>query len=405
MFRLIIKSAFASLFKRKLRTFLVIFMIASSLWGLLVMQGVYDGMTKQMINNAIRSDSSELSIFPKDFRIQRDIKLQIASQKNIQELLDNEQNVKSYISRVITSGLVATAKYSKNASIYGIDLKEEKQHALLDQYMQKGEFSFGKKAKGAIIGFKLAEKLKLKVGKKIILSAQDINNEVSSVSLKIKGIIKTNNMGLDQSGVFIDKQRAKKFLSLKNVNQISITLNDYTKVDILKNKIKKEFKDVEVFDWGELYPALLQTRDIVESFTYISYIIVFFTATIGIFGVVLVSVLERLREFGVLRAIGTRFRVIVAMIFFESFFIGVLGLIFGVVIGSGTLYYFSIYGLDLSSFSDALDGLGMDSIAYASIKLDYFVTATIAVFSATFLSILLPLKILKKSKPIEVING
>ena len=120
---------------------------------------------------------------------------------------------------------------------------------------------------------------------------------------------------------------------------------------------------------------------------------------------VLVSVLERLREFGVLRAIGTRFRVIVAMIFFESFFIGILGLIFGVTIGSGTLYYFSVYGLDLSSFSDALDGLGMDSIAYASIKLEYFVTATIAVFSATFLSILLPLKILKKSKPIEVING
>jgi len=405
MFRLIIKSALASLFKRKLRTFLVIFMIASSLWGLLVMQGIYDGMTKQMINNAIRSDSSELCIFPKDFRIQKDIKLQISSQKNIQKLLNNDQNVKSYISRVITSGLVATAKYSKNASIYGIDLKKEKQHALLDQYMQKGEFSFGKKAKGAIIGFKLAEKLKLKVGKKIILSAQDVNNEVSSISLKVKGIIKTNNMALDQSGVFIDKQRAKKFLSLKNVNQISITLNDYTKVDILKNKIKKEFKDVEVFDWGELYPALLQTRDIVESFTYISYIIVFFTATIGIFGVVLVSVLERLREFGVLRAIGTRFRVIVAMIFFESFFIGILGLIFGVVIGSGTLYYFSIYGLDLSSFSDALDGLGMDSIAYASIKLEYFVTATIAVFSATFLSILLPLKILKKSKPIEVING
>jgi len=405
MYRLIIKSALASLLKRKLRTFLVIFMIASSLWGLMLMQGVYDGMTQQMIQNAIRSDSSQISIFPKDFRNQKEIQLQLSDEKKIYELLDKENNVKSYISRITTSGLIATAKYSKNASIFGIDAKDEIAHANLDKYIKEGSFSFGKKDRGAVIGFKLAKKLKVKLGKKIILSAQDVNNEVSSVSLKVTGIIKTNNMALDQSGVFIDKGKAKKFLGVKNVNQIAIMLHDYEKADSLKAVLKKEFTHTETYDWGELYPALLQSEEIMKSFSYISYTIVFFTATVGIFGVVLVSVLERLREFGVLRAIGTRFRVIVAMVFFESFFIGLLGLILGTIIGGGTLYYFSIYGLDLSSFSDALDEFGMDAITYALIKTEYFITAFIAVFSATFLSILIPLRVLKKSKPIEVING
>jgi len=405
MYKLIIKSAFASLMKRKVRTFLVIFMIASSLWGLLLMQGIYDGMTQQMINNAIRSDSSQLSIFAKNFRSQKDISLYIKSSKQIEEFLINEPNVKSFISRIVTSGLVATAKYSKNTSIYGIDVKDETTHASLDGYIKQGEFNFGKKNRGAIIGFQLAKKLKVGIGKKIILSAQNIDNQVASISLKVTGIIKTNNMALDEGGIFINKERAKIFLGLKSVNQISIMLNDYSKVDMLKAKLKTTFNDIEVFDWGELYPALLQTEQIMKSFSYISYIIVFFTATIGIFGVVLVSVLERLREFGVLRAIGTKFKIIVAMVFFESFFIGIVGLFLGSLIGGGTLYYFSLYGLDLSNFSDALDEFGMDAITYAVIKLEYFITAFIAVFSATFLSILVPLRVLKKSKPIEVING
>ncbi len=405
MYKLIIKSAFASLMKRKVRTFLVIFMIASSLWGLLLMQGIYDGMTQQMINNAIRSDSSQLSIFAKNFRSQKDISLYIKSSKQIEEFLINEPNVKSFISRIVTSGLVATAKYSKNTSIYGIDVKDEIAHASLDGYIKQGEFNFGKKNRGAIIGFQLAKKLKVGIGKKIILSAQSIDNEVASISLKVTGIIKTNNMALDEGGIFINKEKAKIFLGLKSVNQISIMLNDYSKVDMLKTKLKTTFNDIEVFDWGELYPALLQTEQIMKSFSYISYVIVFFTATIGIFGVVLVSVLERLREFGVLRAIGTKFKIIVAMVFFESFFIGIIGLFLGSLIGGGTLYYFSLYGLDLSNFSDALDEFGMDAITYAVIKLEYFITAFIAVFSATFLSILVPLRVLKKSKPIEVING
>ncbi len=141
------------------------------------------------------------------------------------------------------------------------------------------------------------------------------------------------------------------------------------------------------------------------AFSYISYIIVFFTATVGIFGVVLVSVLERLREFGILRAIGTKFRTIVAMVFFESFIIGIIGFLIGSLAGGLTLYYFSVNGLDLSSFSDALDEFGLDAITYAIIKTEYFTTALIAVFTATFLSILIPLRVLKKSKPIEVING
>lgn len=405
MYRLIIKSAFSSLLRRKTRTILVIFMISIALWGLFFMQGIYDGMIQQMINNAIRSDSSHISLFAKDYRAQKDIKLEIKNQKQIDELLDSDKNVKSHISRVLSDALVATARYSKNAFVYGVDLNKEKTHAQLDKYLKEGSYEFGEKANGAIIGFQLARKLKVGIGKKIILSAQNSSNEVSSISLKIKGIIKTNNMSLDESAVFIDIKKAQSFLDIKGVTQIALILKDYSKQTIIKEKLQTDFKNIEVYNWGELYPALLQTQDMMVTFNYISYIIIFCTATIGIFGVILVSVLERIREFGILRAIGTKFRTIAVMILIESSFIGFIGFILGTIFGVSTLYYFKIYGLDLSAFSSALDEFGMDAITYAVLKPDYFFTGFIAVFCATFLSILIPLRVLKKSKPIEVIHG
>lgn len=405
MYKLIVKSAFASLLRRKLRTFLVILMISTSLWGLLFMQSYYDGMVYQMINNTVRSDCGEVSVFAKDFRQNRDIKQHIKNEKEILEFLKNDENIKSYISRVQSDALVATARYSKNSIVYGVDIEKEKIQGEIDRYIKEGEFGFGAKNRGAIIGYQLAKKLKVKVGKKIIISAQSIDNEVSSISLKVSGIIKTNNMLFDERAIFIDKKKAQKFLGFKGVNQISFMLNDYSKVELFKTKLKNSFKDLEVYDWGELYPALLQTKDMMAIYNYINYFIVFLTAAIGIFGVVLVSVLERLREFGILRAVGTRFKTIAAMIFFESFFIGFIGFILGSILGGLSLYYFSVYGIDLSSFEAALDEFGIDAIVYAIIDIDYFLTAFFAVFCATFLSVLIPLRVLKRSKPVEVING
>ncbi len=404
MFNLIIKTALLSLLRRKIRTFLVIFMIAISLWALLFMQGIYEGMYKQMIDNAIKSDCGHISIYAKGFKQEKSIDLQIKNIKAIEQELRNNHEIKSYVKRIQSSGLIATASYSNSAQIYGIDLKEEDIHSQLNRYIIDGQYDFGKKYRGAIVGFQLAKKLKLKIGKKIILSSQNINNEVNSISLKITGIIKTSNMPIDKMGVFIDIKKAKKFFGMDGVSQVSIIFQNYTSVKTYQDILENKFTTLEIFRWDELYPALLQGQVMMEQFSLISYLVVFFTATIGIFGVILVSVLERLREFGILRAIGTKFSIIACIIFFESFFIGLVGFIIGSILGGVTLYYFNIYGLDLSAYSNALDEFGMDAVTYAVIKVEYFIMAFASVAIAMVLSILLPLRILKKSKPTEMLS-
>lgn len=405
MYETIFKIAWASLARRYTRSVLLVLMIAVSLWGLLFMEGIYDGMTEQMISNAIRSDSGHISLLGKGYRLDPDLSRWIRDTAELDSFLSEDARVKSFVSRLKQDGLVATAHYSRGVSLLGVDLAAEEKHGHLAGYLHQGNFDFGKKGRGAIIGFKLADKLQVRIGSKIIVSAQDGLGEVSATPLKISGILKTNNMALDENAVFLSEEQIRKLLAVEGgICQIAVIVHDETLIPELQQDLNKKFSGLDVLRWDELYPALLQSRVMMEGFNLVTNILIFCVAALGIFGVMLVSVLERLREFGIMLAIGTRFSEIRNIIFAESFVLGFIGFALGALSGFGTLYYFKKYGLDLSVFSDAFEEFGMDAVTYAVIRPGYFVTALVAVTIATFLSVVIPLRVLKKSKPIESIN-
>jgi ABC-type lipoprotein release transport system permease subunit len=405
MYRLTGKIAWASLVRRSTRSVLVVMMIAVSLWGLFFMEGIYDGMTEQMINNAIRSDSGHISLFGEGYRLDPDLSRQVDDVAVVDSLLARDSRVLSYVKRLKQDGLVATAHYSRGVAIFGVDLAAEEKHGRLKGYLSRGEFSFGKKGRGAIIGFKLADKLQVRIGSKIVLSAQDSHGEVSAAPLKVRGILKTNNMALDENAVFIGDKKARKLLAMDDgVSQVGVILHDEAQIAGLQQDLRRQFPHLEILRWDELYPALMQSRVMMEGFNLVTSLLIFCVAALGIFGVMLVSVLERLREFGIMLAIGTRFSQLRNIIFVESFFLGFIGFSLGSLVGGATLYFFKVNGLDLSMFSDAFDEFGMDAVTYAIIRPGYFVMALAAVTLATFLSVLIPLRVLKKSKPIEAIN-
>ncbi len=409
MYRLALQMAWASLVRRATRSFMVVTMICVSLWGLLLMQGIYDGMTEQVISNAIRSDSGELSLFGRGYRLDPSLDTLVAdtreAEEELEQLLGDDPRIRSVVQRLRQNGLVATAHYSRNTEIYGVELEAEKVHGQLQNYLLKGEYGFGKQQKGAVVGFKLAEKLQVVIGKKIILSAQDTYSDVTSIALRVTGIIKTNNMGLDENAVFINIDKARTFLGVhQGVSQISIMLVDEQDIATLQQDLQKGFPALDILRWDEIYPALMQSRVIMKGFSLVISVMIFGVAGLGIFGVVLVSILERMREFGIMLAIGTEFGQIRIVILAESLFMGLSGFLAGAVCGLFSLLYFKIYGLDLTMFSEAFEEFGMDAVTYAIIRPDYFVTAFAAVILATLVSVYFPLRMLKNTKPIEVIN-
>lgn len=413
MFSLTVKIAWASLVRRRARSFMVVLMIALSLWGLLFLEGIYDGMTEQMIHNAIRIDCGHLSIFGQGYRLDPDLHKQIGNSATIGRVLQHDKCVRSYTQRLQQTGLVSTAHAARAASIYGVTLADEERQCRLSNYLYprasaenvESEYTFGSRQHGALIGYKLAEELRVKVGSKLVFSAQNLQGELQSMGLKVAGVLKSNHMLFDDKVIFISADTARNFLGLANqVSQIAILLHDETQASAVQQELLSKFPRLEILRWDQLYPALLQSRQMMKVSNMVISILIFCAVSLGIIGVMLVSVLERLREFGMMQAVGTSFGQIRNIVMMESLLLGGGGFVLGAILGGITLVYFRAYGLDLSVFSTAFEEFGMDAVTYAIIRPAFFANAALAVLMSVLVSVLLPLRVLKRSSPIEIIS-
>jgi len=145
MFKLILKMAWKNSFARPARTLVLIIMIAVSMSMMLGIEGLYDGMVLNMADKSKRSDSGEISIFAKEYRINRDLKQRIADAKTIQKELQMMEGVRSVVLRVSADGLASTARKSSFAQIRGVNLQEEESFGKFSDFLQEGEINFSKR--------------------------------------------------------------------------------------------------------------------------------------------------------------------------------------------------------------------------------------------------------------------
>lgn len=400
MFKVIVKLAWKNAFLRFSRTFLVIVMIAVSMTMMLALEGLYDGMSKSMVEKTMRSDCGEVSMYNKKYRLN---KLPTNSIKDADKILtDLRKNpeISVAIKRFSVEGLSATAHKSAFAHIIGTTLQNEEKFGEFSKFLKSGAVSF--ENHGAIIGSVLAKKLKIKPGSKVVFSAQDSEGNINSLYLRIRGIVQTTNINIDNSAIYVPISRVYKFLGVSSHEATQIAMR--IKNPQVVNSLKKEYRDLDVKSLLELYPMLKQMQDMMHIFNSITFAIVMLVVFIGIFGVMYVSILDRIREFGILKAIGMAYSYIRLQILFEAVIIGLLGYIFGVIFGYASLLYLQVYGLDLSAYADGLEKFGYGSILYATIKPIYFSTTFFAIITASLLSALLPLRKIKKLHPVDVIK-
>jgi len=385
---------------------MVIMMIAMSLSGLLGLQGLYDGMISHMINTTIRSDCGEISLYNKAYRLNKSLDYRLNNITKYEEIFSKVEGIDAYSIRLEKEGLIATAHKSLGATLKGISLDNEEHFGQLNAFITEGEYSFGKGDKNALIGAALCKKLNLSIGSRVIFTAQDATGEINSISFRISGILKTGNPTLDENSVFVSMEKISRFLSLQqSATQIALRVNESEDITKIQNELKTLLPDIDVLRWDELYPLLIQMQEIMNIFNLASYAIVFVVAALGIFGVMLVSVLERMREFSIMLAIGTPYKTVRNQIIMEASLLGIIGYIAGAFGGWLLLLYMSTVGVDMRAFEAGLELYGYSAVMYANMHLFYFFQAFFAVFFATLLSVIWPLRKLKKIKPIKVIQG
>ena len=401
MYSVVFKLAWNNAFLRLSRTLLVIVMIAVSMSMMLSLQGLYDGMAINMIDKTKRSYSGDISIYNPDYRLNKVLQNSIEGADKIKADLLSRSDVDAVVSRFSVEGLSSTARKSSFSNIMGIDLEEEEKFGRFSEFLKEGEISFAKH--GAIIGSELAKTLKIKIGSKVIFSTQDKSGDINAIAVKIRGIVMTSNVALDGSALYIDIARLRTFLGINKDEATQIAIRSQS--ETLQKELLAEYKTLEVKNLLELSPMLKMVEDMMVILTSITFGIVMLVVFVGILGVMYVSILDRIREFGIMRAVGMEYRLIRVQILLESLFVGLTGYLAGAVLGALGLLYLQHFGLDLNAWADGLESFGYESVMYAHIKLNYFINTFLAIISASLLSVLLPLRKIKTLNPIEVIKA
>ncbi len=255
-----------------------------------------------------------------------------------------------------------------------VDPDREKNVTTIANYMIEGEYFNGIKRNPILVGKKLADKLGLKLRSKIVLSFQSVDTTLTYAAFRIVGIFKTESSPFDESHIFVRKSDLYKTMNSEPIiNEIAIRLNSSEDLDSTYATLKRElFLTLWLKRWKDLAPELEMTYEFLILEMEIFLGIILAALLFGITNTMLMSVLDRVREFGVLMAVGMKRIRVFLLIMIETIILSLFGGIIGMALGTFTIWYFSDKGIDLSIFSEGLSAWGMPTILYPIFPLYFY---------------------------------
>ncbi len=281
----------------------------------------------------------------------------INNAEEIGRLLEVEADIVSFSARVFAPALAYGDAKTSPASIFGIDVEKEPQTSRITQKVQQGEyFSASMNADGfysAMIGQGLANTLKMNVGDELVLISQGADGSIANDIYVVSAIV-GNKTSHDRQGVYLPLAAAQEFLSLGNdVHEVVIVVDHRDDARGIARTLQDKMPDVTVSPWQVVEATFFKTMEADQEGNYFTMAIIIFIVFIGVLNTVLMSVLERTREFGVLRAIGSRPINIVQMVFLETMLLALISIGIGMVLSLPLILWFTEVGFLLAEPIDA----------------------------------------------------
>jgi len=381
-----------NVWRNKLRSSVIIVAIALGICAGVFSAAFYQGMADQRIDKVIKTELSHIQLHQPEYRQANDISKFIPDANFISEEIRKSPDIQGVSNRITIFSMIASAETSSGVKISGIQPDHEKQVSNLYTKLIDGNYFEEQRRNPVIIGRKLAEKLKVKLGSKVVLTLQDIENNITAGAFRIVGIYDTQNNIFDEANVFVKENDLRKLMNLpeNSSHEIAILVNKNENVPIVQNNIRKDFSQLEVMSWIELSPEMSYLNEAMDLFMYIFIIIILFALLFGIINTMLMVVLERVKEIGMLMAIGMNKVRIFMMVVIETVLLSLTGGVFGIILGTLVSKHFETHKIDLSVWGEVYSDLGYDPFVYTSLEISLLINVTVLVILTGILASLYP---------------
>jgi putative ABC transport system permease protein len=387
---MLFKIAWRNIWRNKTRSTVVIASVAVGLFAGMFMMAFFWGLAIQEIDSAVDIQLSHIQIHNLSFSDDKDVNFTVENGPAIINEIRRDTNVNAVSGRVITSGMISSSSTASGVEIHGIIPADEKSVSSIYRDIVEGDYFTGEKKNEIVIGKKLAEKLGLKLHSKIVLTFQSKSGDLTAGSFRIAGIFQSRNSTFDESTVFTKFDDLAQLLGTGDgIHEIAIILKDGKVVETVANRFKKQYPALLIQTWKELSPEIAMLTGLFDQMMYIIIGIILLALMFGIINTMLMAVLERQREFGILMAIGMNKPRVFFMVVLESVMLTCVGIPAGILLAIGTVDFFSKHGIDLSAFSQALSQFGFSNIVYPELQTNMFLpvifmTALTAILSAIY---------------------
>ena len=398
----LIKISWRNIWRNKLRSLVVIFSIVFGLLGGIIIIAMSYGLNEERMNNAVDTYLSHIQIHNNLFSEDYNIKHTINNLDIIEKAISEDKRVVSYSKRIVLNGMLSNSNGSYGIQVKGIDPDEEIKVTNTHEKIIDGEYFRSKRDNTILVGKKLADKLNLKLKSKVVITFQDENYELTSLLFRVEGIFRSGNSRYDEMNVFVqNKSITKNLPGFNGYHEMPILLSDIE----LRGEVKKDLiplsSDNIVEGWDDISKELAYANEMLSAVLYIFMMIILSGLSFGVINTMLMAILERRKEIGMLMSIGMNRYKIFMMISFETIFLSLIALPFGLITSYLIVEYYSVVGIDLSVVEAGLENFGVGTRLYFKVPNEEYFYVSLMVFVISIFSSIFPSIRALKINPVE----
>jgi putative ABC transport system permease protein len=398
--------AWKNIWRNKPRSAIIITAISLGLLGGMLASGVSFGMGDQMIAAAINTRLSHMQIHITGFRESQNIADTIPGASSLAAKITAMDCVTGVARRTIVTAMATSSVTATGVELCGIQPEEEKRITNVPEQIVDGGYFTGSTRNPAVIGQALAKDLDLKTGSKMVFTFQNDSGSITGGAFRVVGIFKTVSSGFDKTTAFVRSEDLQRLAETGGAyHELAVLLKPKTSVDSVAALLRTGAKGLQVDTWKQLAPDLAYVSESLAAMLYVFMIVILAALAFGIVNTMLMVVLERRRELGMLMAVGMPRRTIFSMIIMETVVLSLTGAGTGMVLTIVMMGILGRTGIDLSILSEGLSRFGIAKILYPSLPVSMYAVLTTMVVATAIAAAIYPAVKALRLRPSEALRS
>ena len=401
----LVKMSWRNLWRNSTRTNVTITAVALCIAILIIFQSLIIGLIGKAVYNTTNLVVGEVQIHAAGYLDDRSI---YKSLKNVEEIraVAKENNI-GMVERSYGFGLISSGTKSAGTQFWGIDPESELKYFDFANHIDEGNFLTKTSLKKVVLGNKLARSLAAELGTELVIFVQGADGSLGNELFYVTGILGNVADNIDRGAAIILRDDFDILFSTNNlIHEIALNSKGKLEAEEIQKLMSAKAAGVAVETWKELMPTIAIMTEKMSVFMLTMFSLIFtIAASLGVMNTLVMSTYDRMKEFGIIRAIGATPWLIIRQVSLEAILLTILASIIGTVIGLSIAIYLQVYGIDISGKGNlAIGGIVFDPIWRASVSIKSVFLPIVLMMITSIVASIYPASIAARIKPVEAIH-